>query len=809
MPRVEFHGFTKAATSDPVDVNKTAGRSTINGWMDVTNFVRSVRWRQSVTRPWESITLQLAVPRRYWFQFFPGLTQGLRSHGAPGECDDPKTAYLRQPTAGFWVVVRMPRGTASDAAGGAAEAWGHVTSLSYGITMGPDGMPNEMTVSIQTESWLEMLGRSRLALKIGSEGFTLRGFLEPLGKWLQDWTGILQGALSEKYPGRLLAKTFKRLAQIQVPETLVKNLTFGGDPRDENAAGAIKIIATESDAEKWAPIRAPQQSEPRGWDINVAGSALPRCSILEYLYSIVGADPNIVEFFPSLEYQPAVDPCTEAGAKPAAWPDPMIRALGGSCPVLIHRIRPFLVDNIDSANATIARSHGNTEIPSAGLEKTASEQLGIYQSSGPSRRIRRAHDKSRDWYTVRENEVISLNPTWSDLNRVNYVTCKPGSMMLPALQMEGVLGVPVGAPAEWRAHGMRPYDVDWPWFPAIIENNEDELADLTKEILSLSELGFALLAGQEAYSTGSMRMRFRPWMKAGHWMFAHLDRLDTTSYKSDGVSSGENWPRFDCYIEAITHEVSVLSVLGGLFQNDDSEIIATTTVEFSRGAFDMPVYPRAAAWRNEGEIQGAIDKAAKAYKETGQVGDEEGGEEATGKTAALNAKYGDPLGGKPAVHGAGDLIEPDAAWYAANIITKSFDVSGKSYKITLHKDVIDDFIARFKQACLATGYRPTSIVGYRSRYKRVAGGGSSSELSLHTWGVAVDIDSYRNGRASTKDAALAKSFMHTKYKDFPSYFKASLGATGAWFWGGDWNDKTLPGGEVKSNCDPMHFQKNP
>ncbi len=121
-------------------------------------------------------------------------------------------------------------------------------------------------------------------------------------------------------------------------------------------------------------------------------------------------------------------------------------------------------------------------------------------------------------------------------------------------------------------------------------------------------------------------------------------------------------------------------------------------------------------------------------------------------------------------------IEPDARWVRANIVTARVPVLGT---VTCHRLMIPQLrsaLQEVKNAGLAS-----TLHTYDGCYvPRFIERDPSRPISLHTWGIAIDIDAATNGRGirGTMDPRVVAIFKRWGFR-----------------WGGDW-----------AWTDPMHFE---
>jgi hypothetical protein len=121
-------------------------------------------------------------------------------------------------------------------------------------------------------------------------------------------------------------------------------------------------------------------------------------------------------------------------------------------------------------------------------------------------------------------------------------------------------------------------------------------------------------------------------------------------------------------------------------------------------------------------------------------------------------------------------IQPDAAWVGNNIVTSRVPLLGL---VTCHRLMIPQLRGALKDV-VAAGLS-SSISTYNGCYvPRFIERDPSHAISLHTWGIAVDINAATNGRGGrgTMDMRVVNIFKRWGFR-----------------WGGDW-----------SYSDPMHFE---
>lgn len=587
MPRVEFHGYVPSGAK----AGHYSG-SDLDGPIDVTDAVVSVQWMHSIHAPWETIKVELALPRRMWSDVLPG------PKGADGK---------RTPATGFWVVLRDQDNLAQP-----AFAWGRCEDLESGFeTVEATGANVTTTVTVTCRSWLSLLQSSRLLITAADLEVQDKGFMYQLQTWGPHFQALWSLPLATKQPGAVLDKLWRNdgkgrgIVHVCAPTSLVADK--GGKPL--TLGDEIPVVFNKFLARQWAPQRAPQHAPVFGYSRNAFGSQWPRATLWEWFSSTFIADPNLVELFPSLEYPGEPDEPAKARATVAtgdirsiagedstspvkAWKkgtetntaaddalggeivratapqrvSALGRALGGAQPVLIYRIKPYQLLPITQQEARKGEDEGEPGVRKLSPGVPAAERIGAFQkpvSSIPA--------FGADWYTFPADEVRHLRIRWSESGRVNGVYVRqPLQAQLPS-QMEpyGVFGTPVVEHRALVRDGLRLYEADWPFDPAVVEDGVGDVeASFASSQEALIELAYMLTANDGRFASGRFNSLYKPWIKAGHWCRVFASE---PSRVTDDITDG-----FDAYVETVTHTVTVGPAKG--------EVQARTEIEFARGS---------------------------------------------------------------------------------------------------------------------------------------------------------------------------------------------------------------------------------
>lgn len=569
---------------------------------DITRFVIACTWTNSLHPPWHDIQIKLSIPFRYIRNVLPGRpvkygawTPSGNEVGAEKYSDE-SLGYVPEP--GFWVVVyQTPPGLPEKAV-----AVGRVHDISFGLsTAGGSGGVITTPVTLQAESILSFMGRSHLQLSgdANTQQATSKeeaaqpagtntearkgtwgreGFVYDLQSWADVTTTLMQSSLANGLLGEYFSKMWQELVRIQLPPSL-----GGGD-----IGQAVPIVFSETTAGTSAPMRAGQMpAVPGSQAVQAPDVYKPRGqSLLQYFFSLFGADPLCTEIFSSLEYSPTST--TSIG-----------KALGAQ-PVIVYRLRPwFVAAPSDEANQAYSESSykgaiaAQSHIKRAGWAQTSAGQLGPRTGE--------------DWYWWSRKDVESLNFGFSDGLRVNLAYGAVRNTGDVEGMTYGVVSQPiVPSNSTVDRHGLRIYAMNWPFLgirrDSHIQANFVEQSQGSTTISdyneAVSELAWIYGGDGQRWAQGSFSGRFRPWVMQGQWFV-----LST----QDSTLTG--------YIESVTHSVVVNQRTG--MHN------CQTSVNFSRGTLRHQDYPEW-QYRLETAYTNAPGCPARLGESSGADGSDEG-----------------------------------------------------------------------------------------------------------------------------------------------------------------------------------------
>lgn len=133
--------------------------------------------------------------------------------------------------------------------------------------------------------------------------------------------------------------------------------------------------------------------------------------------------------------------------------------------------------------------------------------------------------------------------------------------------------------------------------------------------------------------------------------------------------------------------------------------------------------------------------------------------------------------------GKGGRIVLRDGWSSTHIGSRQWvDASGKARKVRAHVAAVDSLALALHEASLASGYVPASVQTFVPRH---INWNPKLALSLHSYGIAVDIDPKRNPRGQRPGSMDA----HPAFVD-------AMERRG-WYWAGRWKG---------ASRDSMHFE---
>jgi len=598
--------------------------------VDVTRFVVGVSWTDSLIAPWTSINLQLAVPFRMIRDVIPGRrvehgrNLGSNTNQLPESEVTIDTRYGYVPEPGFWVVIRNQTpfgivGTSLGSEAACALAFGRCHSVSFGVMARQgDGNTVTMPVSIQAESFLAYMGRSQMQFAPQGKGsWGMDGFVWDIGGWNDSLTAMLKSIL-QPYPGDLLEKLWPNIVKLELPPSL----TPSSAELTGNLGTLVGIVKDEATAAQWTPMRTAEVAPVMGgMQIPNMGALLPNHpSLLNFFLTTFYANHEAVEFFSTIDY-PADGQTVKL--------TPLGKALGGAQPVVIYRLKPWIMEVINS-DAVLRTSEAKDK--AAAASKLTMDRVGIGKTAS-----RTEGAGGVQWFEWARDEVVSTQMGWNDNARVNLTFGNWSAASLDEPSHYGLTGTPIVPDTTTiKRHGLRVYAMRWPFFQkggesgvgkaagavataakaaaiaaaatgsptaAAVASGVANVAETIKNVTlidynnAIIEMAWMMAGDGQRWCSGSLGGLYKPQVKPGHW--GRVNFQDAT---------------LTFYIEAVSHAITV--------DQSSGHVRKDTTVRFSRGTLrhqDTPSYQFRLETRGSNP-EGAPVDLLMAYKQGGAAG---------------------------------------------------------------------------------------------------------------------------------------------------------------------------------------------
>ncbi len=467
---------------------------------DITPQVRAVSWTHSVTPSGISATVVIeSVARQRATQF------GSEVQFAANENN------LLQGVGGY-IVIRD-----ANSVSGEALWWGRINRIRYNSTTNDQGVLLDEPIVMECSSWLSVLMQSSLVgvASTATAGAYIPGalfsaagltvFFEQLSAAVK-----LQGQSPIAYIGTALEAVWKNFARNGVIPAGLLDPSAGaranpistrtGDPSSAagrsrealstlsaavsavtgsvsiglptslNSFSRIPVVWDPATAALRTPSRVANHTPVPGWSLNGFAGGSPRGSIWAFLSATFGADPNLVEMFPSLE--PAV---------PGVPVSTVVPGLGGATPVLVYRMKPLV------------------ELP--GPKGIASGLFPLINAV-PSLT-----------QTIEASDLVSISTTYDDTERINgwfvHSPYKPRSQM----KVFDGWGQPIFDSPSANVHGLRYYEANWPFYPG---GGAGE-GKLNLAMSAIAEYGNRISVDGHKRPSGRLQLKYKPALRAGHW----------------------------------------------------------------------------------------------------------------------------------------------------------------------------------------------------------------------------------------------------------------------------------------------------
>lgn len=560
---------------------------------DISDHVTHVVWEESISSPWQSLSVTWKAPLRDSF------TQVL---------------------AGDWVILRMVAG------GGYSSMLARVEKVDHGIASRSGTVVKDPS-SFTAVGWWAFLHTVKIFSHPGLLGADDTGTLLSLESWAQ----ALLPNVSTGLVGRLgdaLTALFQRLAAVHLPASLTGNRKTLGE--------LIPVVHSEELAQTFAPRRA----QPHDSVDKIGKGFLPgriashlnnhEITIGEMLSGTFVPDNALIELFPTFErFAPnsfARPPEENASSAPlssapgsfyakAAVSSSLAEKLGG-WPSLVYRFKPFrtrplrevagvwVKDKTDEAEQILDFITAGA-FPKA--IRSAVSKLPPSPQSEANDRIDGVLSDKFDKITwnyvnaraISQNQIRSFRCHSSDVKRVNAATFALSYDGSNGPWGQAELGIPLTYDEEIRRHGLRIVRPVWPFTvdtaqtqldPNSAEFGTDEAkeekvavemaGDLITYLRTVCAQYLQFYKNNHLYGEGEVTINFRDAVLFGE------TETDTVGVRFFDIKPGEvisldltgDSAPYYAYAESVRHSFRVES-MGVLSGN--------TSIQFSHGHFGV------------------------------------------------------------------------------------------------------------------------------------------------------------------------------------------------------------------------------
>lgn len=494
-----------------------------NGFRDVTDYVSTVTWRESVLRPWDSMTVTFRLPLGELF-----LPEKRRASTGRGEASAPvfdgvERTNVQEPGKNRPIQLRLGSWLKLIDDAGICRAFGRIPNRQIQYLASEDGAL-ESTSSLSTESWLEFLNayEAQVFPELRGDIGTLMGVE---GERWEAYTQLYLSMLNDPSPAKIQGSndSFRSFLNVFAPFKLPPTLFPGNATLDD----VVRVAFDKASGAKHAPTRT-MDDVPIS-PLGEIASLQPQGKVADLLFSVYQPEPRLIEFFPSLE---------------------------NGVPVLIHRFAPWRTGPLGK----MVIDSGGNPVPLRGG------------------RWDRVTWKLDGKLAIQQGQAYSISAAQQDTNRINAVSLNWSVGGASAGRINMQLGFPIYDRFDVDRHGVRVMEVNWN--PLQFDQRTRTRPGFQTSGLSggggntINQIfrGIGLMAWQfygngNVFESGNLETDF-----LGDDIVAGKARCG----EPFSLDYGAPVP-FTGYITAIEHSISI---------DDNAVTEATSTISFTRGLWD-------------------------------------------------------------------------------------------------------------------------------------------------------------------------------------------------------------------------------
>lgn len=468
-----------------------------DGFYDITRWVKSVRWTESVRSPWDSTSVELVMPLRRVARVVSRRTEQVIAEYDNEVINDTGKVRVALPASpGVWLKVR-------DYATGRTHAIARIGQRPLNLGAGSRGTIGNR-VSLRASGMFSFI-RSLPVEMVPALREDLGGIMSFGGAGAKRLYALFQRLVSGPDPSMLVGPDglFACIAPVQIPNTLVDGVS--------TVADFFRVAWGPGDAGAAAPLRV--MSRVPLSETAALAHIFPQGTALDVALSIFQREPRLIEMFPSIE---------------GSTNNPREAGYADARPAIVHRIAPWVTDKLSEM---VVDEGGATEVK---IDPVWDE---------PTWRLERA-------LKLAPNQGFRLSTTRSDDARINVVTVNwsvaggsPARWLLPA-------GLPIGDKQDADRHGARLLELNWD-LPAGVRRARassrgvaDESA-IVRTIRTVGWLGWHFYGLGHVFETGTIDTRFLgPLARPGEIVSADYGgKVPFTAYMTSVTHSAERRDR--------------------------------------------------------------------------------------------------------------------------------------------------------------------------------------------------------------------------------------------------------------------------
>jgi len=140
------------------------------------------------------------------------------------------------------------------------------------------------------------------------------------------------------------------------------------------------------------------------------------------------------------------------------------------------------------------------------------------------------YDTKGNFSVFGRSEVISVSLNWNDAERVNAVYARTPIQPASQMHMFGYFGSPATDNRCIPMHGLRLYEVDWPYWPVHTGQSGGPGMALNMQLTALIDVAWQMICKSQAmiyHASATVVTKYRPYLKAGHWVEVGLPQAQT------------------------------------------------------------------------------------------------------------------------------------------------------------------------------------------------------------------------------------------------------------------------------------------